>query len=131
MQPRTGAERYFENRQRDPEYLAAYRDARRRIAEVDQIMQAIDRQRVAREMSKAELARRIGVRPEAVRRLFAAKGANPTLATVVALARELDLDLMAVPDARSTGNPTRGDAAQAGEGPLQHRGVRRRRNSAA
>jgi DNA-binding phage protein len=97
MEPRTGAERYFRDRQRDPEYVAAYRDARRRIAEVDQIMGAIDRQRVAREMSKAELARRIGVRPEAVRRLFASKGANPTLATVVALARELDLDLLAVP----------------------------------
>ncbi len=97
MEPRTGAERYFQDRQRDPEYVAAYREARQRIAEIDQIMQAIDRQRVAREMSKAELARRIGVRPEAVRRLFAARGANPTLATVVALARELDLDLMAVP----------------------------------
>jgi|ERR1700722_19339968 DNA-binding phage protein len=97
MEPRTGAERYFQERQRDPEYVAAYRGARRSIAEIDEIMRAIDRQRVARDMSKAELARRIGVRPEAVRRLFAAKGANPTLATVVALARELDLELTAAP----------------------------------
>ncbi len=123
MEPRTGAERYLRDRQRDPEYAAAYCDARQRIAEVDQIMQAIDRRRVTREMSKAELARRIGVRPEAVRRLFAAKGANPTLATVVALAHELDLELIAVPNPSRTADPTACDAAQADEG--HHRTIRR------
>lgn len=129
MEPRTGAERYFQDRQRDPEYAAAYRDARRRIAEIDQIMQTIDRQRVAREMSKAELARRIGVRPEAVRRLFAARGANPTLATVVALARELDLDLLAVP--KEPASPkgrgaVRHTSAKVTAGPSGGAGTRRR-----
>lgn len=127
MKPRTGAERYFQDRNGDPEYAAAHRDARRRITEIDQIMQAIDHQRVKREMSKAELARRIGVRPEAVRRLFAAKGANPTLATVVALARELDLELTAVPtQAPSTRAATRRQPANVSSAPSGVVGTRRR-----
>ncbi|MGO9559749.1 MAG: helix-turn-helix domain-containing protein [Acidimicrobiales bacterium] len=94
---RTGAERYFAERKEDPDYAAAYDAARRRIDDVDRIVRAIDDQRVLLDLSKAELARRIGVRPEAIRRLLNAHHANPTLATVVALARALDLDIVAVP----------------------------------
>jgi transcriptional regulator with XRE-family HTH domain len=96
----TGAERYFRERQQDPLYAAAYRDARRRIDDVDRIVRTIDERRAALGLTKAELARRIGTRPEAVRRLLSARHANPTLATVVALAHELNLDILALPTDR-------------------------------
>jgi transcriptional regulator with XRE-family HTH domain len=58
---------------------------------------SIEDQRIALGLSKAELARRVGVRPEAVRRLLSGHHANPTLSTVVSLASALGLDIVAVP----------------------------------
>jgi transcriptional regulator with XRE-family HTH domain len=54
-------------------------------------------------MTKAELARRAGMAPEVVRRLFTAEGPNPTAATLVALADVLDVELIARPVRRKAG----------------------------
>ena len=97
MKPRTGAERYIADRLEDPEFADAYEDARRRIDDVDRIVRTIEDRRIALGLSKAELARRIGVRPEAIRRLLSGHHANPTLSTVVSLASALELDIVAVP----------------------------------
>jgi DNA-binding phage protein len=97
MKPRTGAERYIANRLKDADFAAAYEDARRRIDDVDRIVRTIEDRRVALGLSKAELARRIGVHPEAIRRLLSGNHANPTLSTVVSLASALELDIVAVP----------------------------------
>ncbi|MGH9093114.1 MAG: helix-turn-helix domain-containing protein [Acidimicrobiales bacterium] len=97
MASETGAERYFRERRQDVGYEATYQRARRRIEDVDRIVRVIDERRIALGLTKAELARRMGARPEAVRRLLSARHANPTLATVVALAHELGLDVTAVP----------------------------------
>lgn len=93
---RTGAERYFEARGKNAEYREAYDRARSSIDEVDRIVSAIEERRVALGLSKAELARRVGVAPESVRRLLSAEHANPTLSTVVSLAHVLDMDIVAV-----------------------------------
>ncbi len=53
-------------------------------------------------MTKAELARQAGIAPEVVRRLFTAKGANPTAATLIALADALDFEVIARPARRRT-----------------------------
>lgn len=97
MSELTGAERYLENRREDPDYDRAYIAARRRIDQIDAIIRALDQRRCNLEMSKAELARRADLRPEVIRRLFSAESPNPTLSTVVALARALELDLTAQP----------------------------------
>jgi DNA-binding phage protein len=97
MEPRTGAERYIAKRLLDPDFATAYEDARRRIDDVDRIVQSFEGQRIALGLSKAELARRVGVRPEAIRRLLSGHHANPTLSTVVSLASALELDIVAVP----------------------------------
>lgn len=94
---RTGAERYFESQRKDPEYECEFQAARRRIGQIDAVMRMLDEQRSNLDLSKAELARRAGLRPEAVRRLFSAEGPNPTLATLVALTDALDLELVAEP----------------------------------
>ena len=94
---RTGAERYLAARKDDPEYRNAYTAARRRIDQVDSIIRMLDQRRCSLELTKAELARRANLRPEVIRRLFSAERPNPTLATLVALAEALELELAAEP----------------------------------
>ena len=84
MRPPTGAERYIAGRLEEPG--VAYEVARRRIDDIDRVVHTIEDRRTELGLSKAELARRIGVRPEAIRRLLSGNHANPTLSTVVSLA---------------------------------------------
>lgn len=93
MTVRSGAERYLEGRLSDPEYREAYGRARRRIAQIDNVIRALDAQRERLNLSKAELARRADMPPEAVRRLFSAERPNPTLHTLAAIADALGLYL--------------------------------------
>ena len=97
MSELTGAERYLNDRRRDPAYDRAYVAARHRIDQIDAIIRALDQRRYNLKLSKAELARRANLRPEVIRRLFSAESANPTLSTVVALAGALELELTAEP----------------------------------
>ncbi len=100
MAARTGAEQYFEKQRNDPEYERAYQDAAATVRAIDELVRAIDAQREALGLSKAELARRAGLPAEAVRRLFTMRSPNPTATTLVALARPLGLDLVAEPRAK-------------------------------
>jgi len=95
--PLTGAERYIADRKEDPELRAAYEAAARRTRQVDELVRAIDARRVQMGWTKAELARRTGMPPEAVRRLFSVEAPNPTAATLVAVADALDLEIVARP----------------------------------
>lgn len=94
MRESTGAERYLEGRMRDPRYRGAYERSRSRIEQVDRIVRALDARRQELHLSKAELARRAEMAPEAVRRLFSAERPNPTLQTLAAIADALGLDLV-------------------------------------
>ncbi len=93
LEPRTGAERYFAGLHESEEYTLAYKQARYEIDEIDRIMREVDERRKALGLSKAELARSAGLKPEAVRRLLTAKVVNPTLRNVVALASAVDMRL--------------------------------------
>jgi DNA-binding phage protein len=95
--PRTEAERYLAERLLDPEYRVAYESVRDRIARIDSMIRAFDARREELALSKAELARRAGIKPESVRRLFSSERQNPTLITVLALAEALELDVVPVP----------------------------------
>lgn len=90
----TAAERYFEARAaHSPEYRQALDTARTRIAAVDGVVRALEERRRDLGLSKAELARRAGMRPEVVRRILGAGPANPTLSTVISLASAMALDV--------------------------------------
>ncbi len=102
--PRTGAERYLTARLDDPEYRRDYQAARERIARINAVIQMLDDRRGAMGLTKAELARRAGMKPEAVRRLLSAECPNPTLSTVVALAEVLGLEIR--PQPRLTPTPS-------------------------
>lgn len=99
MKPRTGAESYFAKRMEDPAYADAHDAAAARIDEIDQILGFIDQVRVDQDLSKAELARRAGLPPEAVRRLLTADHRNPTLDTILALSHALGVELFHIPSA--------------------------------
>ena len=94
-QARTKAERYIAAQKQEPEFPQAHADASRRILQVDALVRALDDARDRQGMTKAELARRAGMAPEAVRRMFSAEGMNPTAATLVALADALGLEVVA------------------------------------
>jgi len=95
--PRTAAERYLAMQRKSPKYRAAHNRARCRISQIDAIIQALDDRRMALGLTKAELARRADLAPEAVRRLFGIEAPNPTIVTLVALADALDLELTVAP----------------------------------
>jgi DNA-binding phage protein len=75
----------------DPEFARAYVTESVRIAAVDAVIGELDQARVAAGLSKAALARAVGADPAAIRRLFSAAGANPTLGTLAGVAAALGL----------------------------------------
>ena len=83
-----------------PEAQARYDQQRRFLAFVQRLAVAIDERRQHQQMTKAELARRAGAHPAAVRRLLTANAANPTLKTMFELLEALDLELQIQPTAR-------------------------------
>lgn len=89
----TGFDRYFEQEMKDPEFAAEYKSARKEIDSIDEVIRALDAAREEAGLSKAALARLANMKPEVVRRLFTAEGANPTLDTIVKLAGALNLTL--------------------------------------
>ncbi len=77
-----------------PGFTDAYDEARRRIDQIDRLVLALDEQRETMGITKAELARRADLAPEAIRRLFSADGPNPTIGTLTAIADALELELV-------------------------------------
>jgi DNA-binding phage protein len=97
---KTAFDKYFDRRMAEPEFAAAYTEARAVIDSTDALVRAFDEARLLGGMSKAELARQIDARPEVVRRLFTVPTSNPTLETVLKLASALGFHLELVPNAR-------------------------------
>ncbi|MCZ4537938.1 helix-turn-helix domain-containing protein (plasmid) [Gordonia rubripertincta] len=81
----------------DPEFVRAYAAESARIAAIDHIINQLDDARVGENVSKAALARAIGVDPSTVRRLLSAESVNPTLSTVAEAAAALGMKLTLTP----------------------------------
>lgn len=96
----------------DPAFKAEFERQQRAIAAIDAIVNELDALRVARDYTKAELARRIDKHPASVRRLLTA-AANPELGTIVALADALDADVVVVPRKRRSRRRRRATATSA------------------
>jgi DNA-binding phage protein len=93
---------YFGKQMEDPEYAAEYERERQRIDAIDSIIRKLDEERERQGLSKAELARLTDKRAELVRRLFSADDQNPTLATVIDIARSLGLEVTVQPSGRAS-----------------------------
>ncbi len=89
--------RYLEENLQDDEFRREYENAQKQIAQVDAVLRSLDRLRTQTGISKAELARRIGKQPAALRRLFSSES-NPELATIAAMAIALDSEIKIVPN---------------------------------
>jgi DNA-binding phage protein len=96
--PRTAFDRYFDEQAKDPALAAEYRATRAEIDAIDKLIRALDAARLINGLSKAELARKIGARPEMVRRLLTATKGNPTMDTVLKVASALGYHLELVPN---------------------------------
>jgi DNA-binding phage protein len=82
---------------KNPQFARQFQTARDEIASVDKatnaFLSALDKVRIRRGLTKAELARRIGAEPAVMRRLLSAEGQNPTLTTLLKIAAALGLQL--------------------------------------
>lgn len=89
----TAYEEYRAQRLADPEFKALYEQKRAEIDAIDMILSQIEERREELGLSKADLARLVGARPESVRRLLSAHGSNPTLFTVMKLTSVLGMEV--------------------------------------
>ena len=99
-------------RMQNPEFRTEYERTRQELAQVNEVMRALDALRLHAGLSKAQLAREIGRNDAVVRRLFTAD-VNPELRTIAALAAALDAQIQIVPR-RKLRAPRAGRAATAG-----------------
>lgn len=90
---RTAFDRYVAGRMKSREFAEAHREAKAEIDATDRLMRRLDEAREQANLSKAELARRVGMPAETIRKLFTADGVNPTMSTVSRIAAELGLSL--------------------------------------
>ena len=81
----------------DPEFRRAYVLETMRISATDDIVNAFDEAREQAGMSKADLARAIGLEPASIRRLFSAQAPNPTIGTLSDIATALGLRITIEP----------------------------------
>jgi len=98
---KTGFDTFFHEQMASPSFAKEYGEGRAEIDAIDRIVRALDLARDESGMSKADLARAISAKPEIVRRLFTTSRPNPTLSTVIRLARALGYDLTLVPATRT------------------------------
>jgi DNA-binding phage protein len=82
----------------DPEFAAGYRRHRARIDRIDAIVRLLDRARIDRQFSKAQVARAAGLPAQSVRRFFTRGQANPSLETTIAIAEAVGVSLLPEPD---------------------------------
>lgn len=94
----------------DPEARAEYARAYRDTLFLRRLLQQVEAARLAAGLSKAALARRVGVNPSALRRLLTAEASNPTLKTMLGLVDALGLEVTLQP---SRPDPGEGEATAA------------------
>lgn len=97
QRPKTSFDRDLEAQLKNPEFRREFNAARAEIAAVDKattaFLRRLDKARIKRGLTKAELARRIGAEPAVMRRLLSAEGQNPTLTTLLKVAAALRMEM--------------------------------------
>jgi DNA-binding phage protein len=77
----------------DPAFKAGFERKLAKVKSIAEVMHVIESVRAQKSIAKAEVARRMDRKPEAVSRLLRGEGANPTLDTLVELADAIGLEL--------------------------------------
>ncbi|MCH7585902.1 MAG: helix-turn-helix transcriptional regulator [Acidobacteria bacterium] len=97
MTERAYFDQYLDEQAEDEEFRRGYELVQAQIAAVDEIVRRIDAARIDLGMSKADLARAMGVKPSAVRRLLTEHSSNPTIGTLAKAAYAVGLEITVVP----------------------------------
>ncbi len=92
----------------DPAFRAGFERKLAKISAIAELLGAIEAARARKQVPKAEVARRIERRPEAISRLLSGRDQNPTLDTIADLADALDLEI----EVRVKERPKRAKAAR-------------------
>jgi DNA-binding phage protein len=77
----------------DPTFKAGFERKLAKVKSIAEVLHVIESVRAQESIPKAEVARRMDRKPEAVSRLLRGQGANPTLDTLVELVDALGLEL--------------------------------------
>lgn len=109
---KTGFDRYFTARMKDPSFSSEYKSARAETDAIDALLRSLDAARENAGLTKGALASIAEMKPEQVRRLFTAKSSNPTVATLVKLASALNCRVEVTPLAGRRSKPMRAAARE-------------------
>jgi len=90
-------EKHRNKRLEDPEFRAHYEKHRAEIDAIDRILFEIEERRLDLGITKTDLARLVGRKPESVRRLLSGRAANPTLSTVLEMTGVLGMEITIKP----------------------------------
>jgi DNA-binding phage protein len=77
----------------DPEFKAGFERKLAKVKSIAEVLHVLESVREDEKVAKAEVARRMDRKPEAVSRLLRGEGSNPTLDTLVDLVDALGLEL--------------------------------------
>lgn len=77
----------------DPSFKAGFERKLAKVKSIAQVLYVIESVREQQNVPKAEIARRMDRKPEAISRLLRGEGSNPTLDTLVDLVDALGLEL--------------------------------------
>jgi DNA-binding phage protein len=84
---------FLEGQLTDPSFRAGFEKKLAKVKSIAEVLQVIELVRERENIPKAELARRMERKPEAISRLLRGEGANPTLETLIDLVDAIGLEL--------------------------------------
>ncbi|GEM_PF-912229 len=84
---------FLESQLADPSFKAGFEKKLAKVKSIAEVLQVIEAVRERENIPKAELARRMERKPEAISRLLRGEGVNPTLDTLVDLVDAIGLEL--------------------------------------
>ncbi len=93
--PHTGQafDEFLEGQLADPSFRAGFEKKLAKVKSIAEVLQLIEAVRERENIPKAELARRMERKPEAISRLLRGEGSNPTLDTLIDLVDAIGLEL--------------------------------------
>jgi DNA-binding phage protein len=94
---------FLEGQLADPSFKASFEKKLAKVKSIAEVLRVIELVRERENIPKAELARRMERKPEAISRLLRGEGANPTLDTLIDLVDAIGLEL----DIRIRRQPTK------------------------
>ncbi|MGA2163179.1 MAG: XRE family transcriptional regulator [Solirubrobacteraceae bacterium] len=86
-------EEFLDGQLADPVFRAGFEKKLAKVKSIAEVLRVIEEVRERENIPKAEIARRMDRRPEAISRLLRGEGSNPTLDTLIDLVDAVGLEL--------------------------------------